>query len=206
MIFNGEDLTLAVLAGGRGTRMGGPKSGLSIDGRPILAYLHERIAWIGRTLLVTSPGNERPAGSNLFDREVTDPVADQGPLRGILTALESAGTEYVVAVTVDMPAIEFEHLRWCLSQLRDDLCVMCSRTKDGTDRIESFPCALRPALAPAIRARLGAGKRSVHGLAEEEAGVRIVRAPVEWPDSVWTNLNHPEDLAAFTGEVDEPHS
>jgi molybdopterin-guanine dinucleotide biosynthesis protein A len=196
-LFNCAELTLAVLAGGRGARMGGPKSGLAIAGQPILAYLHERLVWPGPTVLVTSPGNEHPAGAEVFGREVTDPVAGLGPLRGILTALESAETEYVIAVTVDMPAIEFGHLRWLISELGEDQAVMCSRAKGGVDRIESFPLVLRRALAPAIAASIAAGKRSVHGLAEEEAGVRIVRAPASWNPKVWTNLNHPEDLKAF---------
>ena len=41
--------------------MGGPKSRLVLNGRPILDRL-ERFAWRGPTLLVTSPGNEGPPG------------------------------------------------------------------------------------------------------------------------------------------------
>src|SRR5512133_394747 len=105
----GDDLpTLAVLAGGRGSRMKMPKSRLTLHGRPILQYILERTQWRGRgpTMLVTSPGLDRPPAYELYDAEVVDSVAGEGPLRGLLTALSYATTERVVVVTVDMPGLE----------------------------------------------------------------------------------------------------
>ena len=63
---------------------------------------------------------------------------------------------------------------------------------------EPFPSAYRAAAAASvIRARIDAGRLSVRGLADEPG---IVAVPVTWdrdhPD-VWTNLNRPDDLAAF---------
>src|SRR2546430_7328455 len=88
--------TLAVLSGGAGSRMGGPKGSLEVRGKPILEYLLGRFQWRGQTLLVTAPGIGRPRGAERLDREVLDPVAGLGPLRGVLTALENASTEIVV--------------------------------------------------------------------------------------------------------------
>jgi molybdopterin-guanine dinucleotide biosynthesis protein A len=98
-------VTLAVLAGGMGVRMGGAKSGLRIGGVAILRYLFQRVDWAGPTLLVSGVGNEGPAGCELFDGEVTDAVTGEGPLRGVLTALEGAGTDVVAVVSVDMPGV-----------------------------------------------------------------------------------------------------
>ena len=50
-----RDVTLAVLAGGKGERMGMAKDALEIDGRPILRHLLDRARWPGPTLLVTAP-------------------------------------------------------------------------------------------------------------------------------------------------------
>src|SRR5690349_21350151 len=108
------DVTLAILAGGEGARMGMPKGGLHIGAEPILAYLLRQIAWEGPTLLVTAPGRERPRGWELFDREVVDPVAGQGPLRGVLTALEQASSDVVAVATVDMPGVGGEQILWLL--------------------------------------------------------------------------------------------
>src|SRR3954463_11699786 len=100
-----ENITWAVLAGGEGIRMGRPKGDLEINGLPILRYLLQRVEWSGPTLLVTAPGRERPPAHYDFDREVVDPAAGLGPLRGVLTAIEAAQTESLVVSTVDMPGL-----------------------------------------------------------------------------------------------------
>src|SRR3954453_21857241 len=102
------DPTLAVLAGGAGSRMGGPKASLQIQGHPILRYLAEQFAWRGRTMLVLAPDTDCPPASDRFDLVFFDPIAGVGPLRGVLTALEHATSDIVVIPTVDMPGIQHE--------------------------------------------------------------------------------------------------
>src|SRR5436190_1357328 len=100
-----DTTTLAVLAGGAGSRMGRPKGMLEINGRPILAYLLDRIDWPGPTMLVTAPGRENPPGAERFDSEVSDDVEGEGPLRGVYTAITHATTPVVVVIGVDMPLV-----------------------------------------------------------------------------------------------------
>jgi len=186
------DVTLAVLAGGRGERMGGPKSGLVIGGVPILQYLLRRLAWGGPTVLVTGVGNERPAGWELFDAEVTDAVAGEGPLRGVLTALEGAGTELVAVVTVDMPGVTAGMIGGLVAALgAGDVGAMYAR---GDGRVEPFPLVIRRGAVGAVRGRLAAGRRSVNSLTE--VGVRVVSG-AGWGEGCWTNLNFPGDLEGF---------
>jgi molybdenum cofactor guanylyltransferase len=190
-----EPVTLAVLAGGSGSRMGAPKSQLRLGGRPILDGLLDRFAWRGPTMLVTAPGNERPPGAGRFGAEVTDVRPGEGPLRGVLTALEHATTDVVAVVTVDMPGVGPAEVGWLIQRL-DAVAVMCSRDVGGAASVEPFPLVIRTAARDAVSRRLGAGNRSVYSL-REEVGVRVVPAPAGWPARVWTNLNRPEDLEAF---------
>jgi molybdopterin-guanine dinucleotide biosynthesis protein A len=188
--------TLAILAGGEGSRMGRPKAELEIQGKPILVWLLERFCWPGPMLLVTAPGREHPPGWERFDREVVDPVAGEGPLRGVLTALEGSSTEMVVVATVDMPGVTREQLAWVVGQIAATpgrLAVMCRR---GADRLEPFPLGARCKSSAAIREVLASGERSVlrglgRGIAE------VVACPGDWPDETWINLNRPEDLEAW---------
>src|SRR5688572_12817975 len=99
------DATLCILAGGESRRMGRPKAELLVRGRPILAHVLQQLEWKGPTMLVTSPAHRSPSGCELFDREVVDPVAGQGPLRGVLTALQHVTTSIAIISTVDMPCI-----------------------------------------------------------------------------------------------------
>ncbi|HZZ44984.1 MAG TPA: molybdenum cofactor guanylyltransferase [Tepidisphaeraceae bacterium] len=185
--------TLAILAGGASSRMGSPKAELNIAGKPILQYLLERFAWTGKTVLITAPGREKPKGWECFDREVVDAVAGEGPLRGILTALEAAH-EMVVVTTVDMPALRGEQLRWLMKQLE-------SRAEQGmmlrhNGRIEPFPSVYRQQATDVIRERLQSGRAAVHGLAEMDQ-FAAVDAPADWPEETWVNLNRPGDVEAF---------
>jgi molybdopterin-guanine dinucleotide biosynthesis protein A len=195
-----EHVTLAVLAGGAGSRMGAPKSLLSVGGKPILAFLMERLAWPGPTLLVTAPGRERPPGVDRFEHEACDAVADEGPLRGVYTALTHAATPGLVVIGVDMPAVTRDDLAWFVNELAARPAaagVMASR--DG--QIEPLPCALRPALALGLVSdHLAAGRRSLHGLARD-GEIRLADAGRALPERVWTNVNTPGDWERFLASL-----
>jgi molybdopterin-guanine dinucleotide biosynthesis protein A len=115
---NNKLSTLAILAGGEGSRMGIPKAEIQLEGQPILTHLIQRIGWPGPTLLVTAPGREQPPSVECFAREAADPVSGQGPLRGVLTALEHSDTVLVIVATVDMPAITSVQLTYLGEMLR----------------------------------------------------------------------------------------
>src|SRR5688572_15627540 len=137
--------TLAILAGGQGARMGTPKALLEIDGKPILQRLLDRLKWPGQTLLVTGPGVEHPPAYDRFSAEVVDPIAGQGPLRGIVTALEAATTGIVVVSTVDMPNITREQLDWMIAKFEVlESCIALACRPVLRSEFEPFPCVLRP--------------------------------------------------------------
>jgi molybdopterin-guanine dinucleotide biosynthesis protein A len=185
--------SLAILAGGEGSRMGMPKGQLQIRGRHVLAHLLDQFRWTGPKLLVTAPGRERPPGWELFDSEVSDPVAAQGPLRGLATALEHARSDVLVVATVDMPNMTQAHLQWLVSQLmdrQDQAGVMISR---ASSQVEPFPSAYRRSLAlPVVLQQLAGSRRSVIGLASLPRFAALSAPP--WAEDVWLNLNEPCDL------------
>jgi molybdopterin-guanine dinucleotide biosynthesis protein A len=186
-------MTLAVLAGGEGRRMGVPKDLLLAGGMPVLRSLLERLRWKGDTLLVAPHGGRLPPGHEAFDEVVTDAVSGQGPMRGILTALwAGVGNEEVVVIPIDMPAVEREHLEWVGRQLLERSSALGVMLKRGK-RIEPFPSAFRIAVGGVIQRRLAAGKLAVRQLAIEK-DVEVVSPPREWGDAVWKNVNTPSDL------------
>jgi molybdopterin-guanine dinucleotide biosynthesis protein A len=196
--FRESDVTLVVLAGGDGSRMGRAKGALLIGGVPILRILLRRWNWRGPTMLVTAPGREHPSGFEDFDREVCDPASGAGPLRGLLTALEPLQTPLMVCTAVDMPAIEREQLIWISDALsaHPKLSGMMCRRQRGEERtVEPFPSAYRKEAKQAVKGWMEQGRRSMHSLLELE-GFGSVTPPV-WEDSVWTNLNFPEEFERY---------
>jgi molybdopterin-guanine dinucleotide biosynthesis protein A len=191
-----NNITLAILAGGAGSRMGLPKAFLQLSSRPILHCLRERFDWPGPSMLVLAPGIETPPGAEEFDQVVSDPVAGAGPLRGVLTTLESAATQIVVVATVDMPQIAHEHLEWLAQRLTGNpqlSGIMCHRPQVG---IEPFPSVYRSSARLAIAEQLAHQRRSVRGLLKIE-GFATSSVPDDWPSEIWANLNTPQDLARF---------
>ncbi|HUB25319.1 MAG TPA: NTP transferase domain-containing protein [Tepidisphaeraceae bacterium] len=189
-----SDVTLAVLAGGAGRRMGMPKSRLTIRGRPILQFLLGSMQWPGPTLLATSPEFKNPPGVEAFDRQVVDPAAE-GPLRGVLTALDKCGTPLLAVISVDMLMLRPAHLHWLLNELqtRSDSLGLMSKRSAG---IEPLPLVCRKNAAAAVAAHWARGNRSLRSLTEI-AGFAAIDAPADWPPQVWSNINTPEDYADF---------
>jgi molybdopterin-guanine dinucleotide biosynthesis protein A len=198
-----EQPTLAVLAGGAGSRMGQPKSLLQIQGRPILEMILGHCDWRGPTLLVTSPKREHPPGWKMFQHEAVDEVGDQGPLRGLMTALRACRTRWLIAITVDMPSIAREHLDWLCEQACCMSAPKCGLLLGIGERIEPFPSMWRNDCASVIESILGCGGRSMRGLVCEP-WVSTVQTPAEWPAEVWTNLNCPEDLRGWVEKTRFP--
>jgi molybdopterin-guanine dinucleotide biosynthesis protein A len=196
--------TLAILAGGAGSRMGKPKAWLRVGGEGILEYLLGRLKWVGPALLVTHPGRTNPPGYERFTREVCDAVADEGPLRGLLTALEHCQTPLLLAATVDMPGVgaaQLAHLQDSLGSHGRALGVMLTRpAADGrATELEPFPSAWRVEALEVIASQLDGGQRSLHSLMRRP-GILTLPSPSDWPAEIWINLNSPADLEALGRE------
>jgi molybdopterin-guanine dinucleotide biosynthesis protein A len=179
--------------------MGSPKSELRINNQPILEFLLTRWKWTDPTLLVTAPGRQHPAGWQAFDREVVDEIPRQGPLRGIVTALEnSLHAPALIVATCDMPLITramLDHLAATLESNEDALAVMTKH--DG--QIEPFPIIMRSSMLDLLRQRLRSTDHSIHSLTAID-GVLVIEAPPTWDARTWTNLNSPEDYRRLVDE------
>jgi len=192
-------ITLAVLAGGEGRRMGRAKGNLRVGGRGILEHLLERWKWPGPTMLVTAPGREYPLGWERFDREISDPVGGEGPLRGIVTAIEALTTSALVVATCDMPLVSGEQFQFLAAELDGRPGAVGVMLRRG-ESIEPFPSIYRAAALSRLKQQLLNGRRAVHSLSEDPS-FALADAPPHWPAEWWTNLNEPTDLADFNAAV-----
>ncbi len=91
----------AVLAGGRGSRLGGAKATTELAGKPLIAYPVAAIAAAGlEPVVVAKRGSELPP---LPCRTVWEPEEPRHPLAGIVAALRRFPERPLVAVACDMP-------------------------------------------------------------------------------------------------------
>jgi molybdopterin-guanine dinucleotide biosynthesis protein A len=180
--------------------MGRPKSLLRINGKTILDFLLDRVAWPGPTLLVTSPGCEHPPGANRFDREATDEASGEGPLRGVLTALEHTSTELLAVVGVDMIAVRGEDVAWYVERLaeRPDALGVMASSREG---LEPLPCGLRLGAREIVKPRVEEGRRSLRGLTDDPR-VCVLDGAGLGPH-VWMNANTPQEWDQVTGRLND---
>jgi molybdopterin-guanine dinucleotide biosynthesis protein A len=97
------DLTVAILAGGRSSRMGIDKSFVQVLGRPLIEDILAQTAGLGEeTLIVTNRTDDYAyLGVPLF----SDVVPDKGALGGLYSALHSATRQHVLCIACDMPFV-----------------------------------------------------------------------------------------------------
>ena len=104
-----QDITGLILAGGRGSRMGGVDKGLqTFNGMPLALHTLTRLQMgggVGQTMI---NANRNLAAYESFGVPVwPDGLADYaGPLAGFLTGLERCETPWLVTVPCDTPLFQ----------------------------------------------------------------------------------------------------
>jgi len=176
---------VAVLAGGRGRRMGRPKALVELGGAPMIAHPLAAAADAGLdAVVIAKAGTPLPALDVPVWHEPDEPVH---PLLGIVTALERADGP-VVAVACDQPFVT--------GALLGRLATGPEAAVRVGDRVEPLPARYEPAALPALRTALA-----------NEASLRKTLAQLEpvalecGADEV-ASVNTPEELAAAERRCD----
>lgn len=183
-----------VLAGGRGSRMGGVDKGLQLlDGKPLAAWVLERLSPQVAEVLVNANRNfERYAAFG--HRVVQDLNGDlAGPLAGLQRGLMEASFDLVVTVPCDAPRFPEDLVRRLAEPLQErnvDLAV----ARAG-NRIQPVFCMARKSLLPQLTTFIEDGGRKV------DAWFGTLRtATVDFEsEAAFANINTPEDLKSLEG-------
>lgn len=152
-----------VLAGGRSSRMGADKAGLTWGDTTLLGHVLQVLATAVGGPLVVVGAADRPAPwtpTDLGERVVVvrDPVADRGPLQGIATGLEAAhaaGAVLAVVTSVDLPHLHPAFARAVLAHLDRDPADD-NRTDVALPHLDGHPQPLAAAYRTALGARASA--------------------------------------------------
>src|SRR5512133_155091 len=105
-MINPTDITALILAGGRGSRMGGVDKGLqNFMGLPLALHTLTRLQMSGGVGEIMINANRNLAAYESFGVPVwPDVLADYaGPLAGFLTGLERCETRWLMTVPCDTP-------------------------------------------------------------------------------------------------------
>jgi len=150
-LINPQEITGLILAGGRGSRMGGVDKGLqNFNGMPMALHTLTRLQMqVGQVMI---NANRNLAAYESFGAEVwPDVLADYaGPLAGFLTGLERCETPYLVTVPCDSPRFPLDlvaRLAEAMEREQAEIAMAAAPEKDeqGEVKVRTQPvfCLLR---------------------------------------------------------------
>lgn len=191
-----DQITGAILAGGRGSRMGGVDKGMQqFRGRPMVSHVVERFRpQVGRLLINTNqnPERYREFGVPVWPDEIS---GFPGPLAGLHTALIHCETDYLAAVPCDspfLPADLVQRLAQAMDAEDAEVAVAVTGTEQPWQRQPVF-CLLKRSLAPHLEQYVRDGGRKVD---QWFSSFRV--AEVHFSDEdAFRNINTLEELRKF---------
>lgn len=190
----------AVLTGGRSRRMGTDKALLGVGGRPLVTRGGDALRSAGAAE-VLAVGGDQAALSRLGFRTVPDLRPGQGPLGGLVTALDAARHDPVVVLACDLPRIAAAAVTALLDAIEaGDAPGANGGLPGGPDAVVALAGGRRQVLLgayrrrclPTLRAAFERGVRSVHQALEELDVSDVPLDDDRWADDV----DDPAALAA----------
>jgi molybdopterin-guanine dinucleotide biosynthesis protein A len=194
-----EHITGLVLAGGRGTRMGGVDKGLQmLHGEPLASHVLKRIAPQTGALLISANRHAdvyTALGAPFNAKVVADTLPGfPGPLAGLLAGLRAADTAYVLSAPCDTPGLPADlaaRLAHALDSNQADLATVTTADAQGNVSLHPVFALLRTSLADDLAAFLAAGELKVRAWYARHKTVEVAFAD----ERAFYNINSLQELA-----------
>ena len=130
------NITGLILAGGRGTRMGGIDKGLALlDGQPMAAHVVARLAPQVNSLIINANRNQDSYAAFGAPVWPDEQPGFAGPLAGLQAGLRHCATPYLATAPCDSPYLPHDlvqRLAQALASAGADLAV--ASTREGSDQ------------------------------------------------------------------------
>jgi molybdopterin-guanine dinucleotide biosynthesis protein A len=193
-MINRIEITGLILAGGRGTRMGGTDKGLQLHlGVPLAQHALQRLKPQVAALMLNANRNlpiYQAMGVPVWQDEVPD---YSGPLAGMLAGLRHCLTPYMVTVPCDSPNFPAD----LVARLAQGLVNSCAQlatayTREaGELRAQPVFCLMKAALRDSLRAFIDSGERKTGLFAAQHHGAKVIFDDA----AAFANANTPSELA-----------
>ncbi|MBL8324512.1 MAG: molybdenum cofactor guanylyltransferase MobA [Rubrivivax sp.] len=197
------DITGLVLAGGRGSRMGGIDKGLqSYHGMPLAMHAVLRLQRQVGSVMINA--NRNLAAYEAMGVPVwPDALADYpGPLAGMLAGLEHCETPWLLTVPCDTPEFPDDlaaRLGAAAAAQGADIAMAATR-EDGVLRTQPVFCLINAMLMEDLMAWLQSGERKI-----DRWTARHRSATVEFSDpGAFFNANTPDELQRLQQRAQPP--
>ncbi len=190
-----QNLSVLILAGGKGTRMKGVDKGLiRVHGKYIIEYLISMAKKYSPNVFVNANRNisfYRKLECNVIEDVLKD---YQGPLAGIYSSLLQVQTDYLITLPCDGPLISDEYFTKMLeSPMTNKIkCAYCN------DRLQPVYALIPKKLTGTLKEFLDNGERKIDKW-YSQCGLEIV----DFSDKreIFINVNSEEELLQYENEI-----
>ncbi|RDF00894.1 molybdenum cofactor guanylyltransferase MobA [Aggregatibacter aphrophilus] len=186
-------ISAVILAGGQAKRMGGADKGLQLlHGKPLFQHIYERLRTQVEQISINANRNHAEYSADGL-MVFADRIAGfQGPLSGILTALERSETDFVLFVPCDCPFFP-QNL---LEKLKSAVVfhgVSIAYVHDGEREHPTF-CLMARSLKDKLADYLASGERRMLQFMRQNGAVSVDFSENK---QAFTNINTLDDLTRF---------
>lgn len=195
------NFTLAIIAGGKSSRMGTNKALIDFGGQTLIERIIERTQGLDQqaTILITNTPDDY---AHLDLPMFPDIVPDSGSLGGIYTALYHSQTSHTIVIACDMPFVSSDVIRVMMqdAETYDVVVPTVEGYPQGLHAIYSNAC-LEP-----IRAKIEAKRLKVIGFYDQMRVKYLDEKALETVNQdqlAFMNVNTPEDLAIARKIIDK---
>lgn len=192
-----RDLTVAIMAGGKSSRMGTNKSFVSIAGKPMIEHVLAVANRLSQEIILIT--NEAAPYAYLGLPMYADLYPDHGPLAGIYTAVTQAKNTYSLVVATDMPWLNLELLHYMIG-LKESADVIVPRWQKFPEPLHAI---YSKAALPAIRHQLDQGELKITRFFGQVRVRFIEKEEIERFDKdgrSFSNINTPGELKKASGK------
>ena len=194
-----DDITGLVLAGGRGSRMGGVDKGLQLHrGQPLALHALQRLApQVGPLLMNANRHIDQYAlfgAPVVVDAQAAAQADFAGPLAGLLAGLQACRTPWLVSVPCDSPLFPADlvaRLARAAVDAQADVAIAVTPGADGSLQPQPVFCLLRATLRDPLQAFLAQGQRKIDRFTGQQRQVQVLFADA----AAFVNANTADDLA-----------
>jgi molybdenum cofactor guanylyltransferase len=194
--INKEDITAIILAGGRGSRMGGTDKGLqNFNGTPMALHALMRVGGqVGYTMI---NANRNLSAYESFGAEVWPDGNDEfaGPLSGFVVGLEHCETAYLLTVPCDTPFFPHDLASRLYRGLQANDADIAMAAQGG--HTQPVFCLIRNELLESLLAFMKSGGRKIDAWTAAQKTVIVnFDEPTDDPRA-FANANTPDELLAL---------
>ncbi|RMF59266.1 MAG: molybdenum cofactor guanylyltransferase [Calditrichaeota bacterium] len=189
--FFQEEITVAIIAGGKSTRFGSPKALAYLGDKRLIDYALETANNLSSNV-VLSVARDHPFQNILNVSFVVDVLHNIGPAGGIYSVLKYSPSPWIAVLPCDMPLLSATIYQY-LWQSRRGIKPVVAQSHSGLEPLVSL---WNTSIIPSFESMIRQGIFSLHKLIETFDGiiVDLPRIMEAYQPHYFLNVNRKEDL------------